>query len=232
MADEAQVLEEQEEVDVLSILAEQGQVADTEDDEDQGEIPDDAEALKAMLLKERELKSKRNRSLKKSKQAIHRTMEENEALRKRLEEIERKVESRRSEDSGRDSEQAAREWAEKVADDPSQAIAYADWKQSQLEDKLAKYLGGVVEELRNEIGGLKGAVNPDMAKYRDKIAAIRESNEELADLDDAVLLKVAKVLDGTKVRNPRGAIGGRRPPRETGGGDFKLSDDERKAMGF
>ena len=229
MAEEPMVLEE-EEVDVLSLVANQGEGGDIEEDDDHGDLPDSVEELKALLEKEREVKSKRNKSLKKSKQAIHRTMEENESLRKRLDEIEKRIGESKAANGAEDIEKKSREWAEKVVDDPSQAIAYADWKQSLLEDKLARFLDDTIKGLRSEIAQLKGASSPDMAKYREKISALRESNDELAELDDATLMKVVKVLDGTKVRTPRGSIGGKRPAG--GGDDFKLTDDIRQAMGF
>lgn len=226
MSEEDAALEEVEEVDIIEALAKQGiEDDDFDDDEDvPGELPDDPEALRALLLKEREIKSKRNKSLKKSKQAIHRTNEENEQLRERLDKLERLAESA-SNDGGENLEQQAQEWADRVLDNPVEAIKYTDQKQRMLEDKIANYLGGFKQEMLEMISGVKSQTNPERLKYENEINMLR-NNPKFASLDDGTLIELVK---GLKSAKPRGSVGGERAGREVGN-ENKVSEADMEKI--
>jgi small-conductance mechanosensitive channel len=228
-----EALEEVEEVDVISLMTEQVGDDDNEEVEDIADdtIPETVEELQEALKREREIKAKRNKSLKKSKQATHRIHEENEALRLRLDEIDRRIGQSQAAPEAENLEKEIQEWQDRVGDDPSQAVAYTDWKQSKFEEKVANYLGTQMTELREMISGLQSATNPEVIQYRDKMNALR-NRDEFADLDDSVLLALAKGLSTTKIKKPRGGIGGGKvtaPPKPE---KVTLSDEERQKMGF
>ena len=219
-------------IDVLSLLANQSEDDGDEEVEEEltDEIPEDAEELKAMLLREREIKSKRNKSLKKSKQAQHRTQEENELLKQRLDSLEQRLNGSQPNVEAEKRELEAQEWRDRVADDPTQAIGYADWQQKNLEDRVANYLGSMESRFAEQLGALKGAVDPEKTRYRDTIEALRRK-EGFSELDDDTLLKVAKGFEGAK-SIPRGDIGGHKPTQKPQEKKVVLTPEQRSAMGF
>ena len=225
--------EEVEEVDALSLLTEQ--VIDEESDEDEDiaddAIPDTVEGLQEALKREREIKSKRNKSLKKSKQATHRIQEENEELLRRLDDIDRRVGSVQPAQEAQVLEKENQEWQDRVTDDPSQALAYTDWKQGKFEEKVANYLGTQMTEIRDMIGGLQSATNPEVIQYRDQMNTLR-NREEFAELDDSVLLSLAKGLTATKIKKPRAGIGGGKVTIAAKPDKVALTEEERQKMGF
>ena len=229
--DNPEALEVEEEVDVMSLLDIQTEEAEEHDEEVSDETPETLEQALELLAKEREIKTKRNKSLKKSKQATHRMQEELQARDQRLDELERKLTDRPNNVEAEKHEQEVQEWQDRVADDPSQALAYADWKQSKLEDKLANYLGSTVNELKAEIQALRGDTNPEKLEYKAEIAKLKQS-EQFADLDDDVLLKLAKGLKGAKIKKPRGTVGGKKAEALIPAKDYTLSDEDREKMGF
>lgn len=222
---------EAEEVDVMSLLDIKTEEADEHDDEVSDETPETLEQALELLAKEREIKTKRNKSLKKSKQANHRMQEEMTARDQRLDELERKLTDRPNNVEAEKLEQEAQEWQDRVADDPTQAVAYADYKQSKFEDKLANYLGNMNNELKAEIQALRGATDPEKLEHKTEIAKLRQS-DQFADLDDDVLLKVAKALKKAKVKQPRGTVGGKKAEARIPTQDYTLSDEDREKMGF
>jgi len=228
---EAGLLEETEEVDIISLLTlEVEDDDDMEDEEVDTEVPDTIEGLREALEREREIKSKRNKALKKSKQATHRIQEENQALLNRLDQIDQRINSAQPNNDAEADAKEIQEWQDRVADDSTQALAYTDWKQSKFEEKVALYLGTQMNELRGMIGGLQSATNPEVVKYRSQIDALRRK-EEFAQLDDNILLTIAKGLSGAKVKTPRGTVGGQRPGA-TAPPAYRLSDEDRAKMGF
>jgi len=233
VANEAKLVDQEEEVDVFSLLAPdiEEEVDDTEDDDDDS-IPETLEELREALKREREIKAKRNKSLKKSKQATHRVQEENKDLLDRLDRLEQRVSNVQQPNQGTENlEKEVQEWQDRVESDPSQALAYTDWKQSKFEEKVANYLGTQFGELREMIGGLQNATNPEVIKYRDQVEALRRK-EEFSQLNDDALLAIAKGLSGTKIKRPPSTIGGQRPAKKIPEATVKLTDEERAAMGF
>jgi len=228
----------EEVVDVMELVANQSDededIVDDDDLESDGDLPDDLEGLKALLLKEREIKRKRNKSLKKSKQAGHRIQQENENLQKRLDAIESKLNDSSSQSDNKveaeEHERQVQEWQDRVADDPTQALGYMDWKQKILQDKLANYVGGMEQRILSQLDAMKSATNPDAIEYKSEIEALRQ-NPQFADMDDNVLLSVAKAFKGTMVKKPRGTIAGKKP-RSMKPEEFELTDEERMKMGF
>lgn len=221
---EHEALEEIEEVDAFSLISK-----NEDDDHDTGdEIDTDTEDIEE--LKERI--SKRNKSLRKSKEAIHRIQDENQALVERLE----KLEARLSQESGeRDTavdpaklEQEAQEWADRVADDPVNAIKYADYKQEQLERGLNRWADSFEKKMLDMIGGLESKTNPERLKYESELAVLKQ-NPEFKGMTDEQLLPVARMLKNTKVKRPPGSVGGKRVT-EKPESRFSLSKEDEEAI--
>jgi predicted RNase H-like nuclease (RuvC/YqgF family) len=238
MAEATQELDGQEEVDVFSLLSAQGKADGNEDGEEDGDsepeggLPDDPKQLRELLLREREIKAKRNKRLKIEKQTIARMQKENEAFSNRINELEKRFQTNQPDSrEAEKTEQQVREWQERVADDPSQSIAYADWKQSMLEDKLAKYLGGTIQKLEQKIESLRTELNPERKEYGAEVEQLRQ-NEMFASLPDEALLAIAKGLKSAKVKTPRGSVGGRKPQRVEATKGYVLTDEDRERMGF
>ena len=222
MSDDNTFDEEMEQVDVLSLMASESQ----EDDED--EVDEDTEDVD--VLKERV--SKRNKSLKKSKQAIHRLQEENDALMERLDRLEGQINSNKGQDTAVDPaklEQEAQEWMDRVADDPVNAIKYADWKQSQLEQGLSNWAQKFEDKMMQKLNALDSATNPERIKYESEIGILKQ-RPEFKDMADEQLIPFAKMLKETKVSRPRSPVGGQRA--EAPEKKFELTPEQKAAMGF
>lgn len=225
------VLENEEELDVFSLVANQGEGDEDDADENVGELPDDAESLKAMVAELQERVSKRNKSLKTSKNTNHRMQEQIDALRSTLDELKNKSEA--PADRGRTQEELerqAQEWADRVEANPAEAIRYADWKQSKLEENLGNVLGNFMQRVESQFAELKAASNPERLQYQKEVAMLRQ-NPDFADMDDAALVKIAKTLKG--VKRPPGTAGGQRATATKGKGPSsdEITDALRK-MGF
>jgi len=216
----------EEETDVLSLLATESEESDEQDEDD--DEPETLEEAMAALAREREIKSKRNKSLKKSKNAAHRIQEENDALRDRLDKMESRLNSQPNGEAEK-FEQEVQAWQERVLDDPSQAVAYTNWMQKNMEDRVANYVGSEIHGIKQMISELKGSTDPEKLAYKGDIEKLRNS-EAFSELDDTALLAVAKAMKGAKIKSPRGSIGGGRaaPSNEP----FKMTDEIRIAMGF
>ena len=217
--------EEMEEVDVLSLMASQSDEDDeNENDEDDTEDTD--------VLKERV--AKRNKSLKKSKQAVHRLQDENKDLMDRLDKLEGLVNSKNDGQSNTVDaaklEQQAQEWMDRVADNPAEAIKYADWKQAQLEQGLNNWATTFEERMLEKIGMLEGATNPERIKYENEVAILKQ-NPDFEGYTDEQLVPFAKMLKNTKVRRPAGPVGGKRAS-ETKEKRFALTPEQKAQMGF
>lgn len=216
----------QEEVDVISLLASQSQNEQDDDYEDDDDaIPDDIEGLRKALEREREIKRKRNKSLKMAKQAQHRTQAEYDALVERLEAIENRTSSAANNDGAAKLEQEAQEWRDRVEDDPTKAVEYTDWKFSMFEDRLARFIQTELGKVSGMVNELQQKTDPERQKYADQIAALRQAG---LDLDDASLLNVAKTLSGAKVKAPRGSVGGQRPAKQEQSRETLSEDDLAK----
>lgn len=223
--------ENEEELDLVGILATQGENDEIDDEELDGDEPKTLEEWqeRAKMLEERV--SKRNRSLKKAKEAVHRAGKEKSEALALYEKLEAKLNSsERSNKGSEDLERQAREWMEKVEIDPTKAIEYADWKQSQLESKIASYLESKFSGFEQKINALMGATNPERLQYKEEIDMLK-SNPQFAELDENVLLTLAKGLKSAKVKSPRGTATGSRATADKGK-PFKLTDEQKAAMGF
>jgi hypothetical protein len=222
--------ENTEETDVMSILAEQGSKVDDEVVDDDTTMPETVEELQAALTKEREIKTKRNKSLKKSKQAQHRTQEENDKLLERLTKVEERQNNGQSTVEAERLEKLSQDWKEKVEDDPTAALEYVNAKQSELEGKLSNYLEGKFSAIAEMFDELKSSTNPERIEYSKEIEALR-GREEFEDLDDSTLATVAKVLRSAKIKASRGTINGKRAGKPVPK-KFAVSSDEINKMGF
>lgn len=186
--------------DVFEFLAAQ---SDDHDDND-GEI--DTETDDIAVLKERI--SKRNQTIRKSKKANHRIQEENEALEKRLADLETKFNSPapNAEAQNQERKEVLEQWRESVADKPENALDYTNAVMGDFKGSVADLLNAQQENFERQIAEIKGEIDPEKNKYRDKINSLRQ-NPDFADMDDKTLMVFAKNLS-EKV--PRGSIGGRR----------------------
>ena len=188
---------EQEEVDTLiDLLANEGE----ESSEEVAEIDVDTDDIE--ILKERI--AKRNKSLKKSKQANHRIQEERDAVQARLDEIERKITAQppNVETENREQSEAYEKLLDSVNDNPSLAVGLI----KETQDKMIDYLAKQEASYEAKIAAIKNDLDPEKNKYRDDIARLR-SNPELKDVDEDSLIKFIKASSGLK---PRGTIGGRK----------------------
>lgn len=222
MSDDSIALEneEYEDVDVLSLIGNQA-----EEDVDEEDIDDDEDLD---TLKER--LSKRNKSLKKSKQAIHRIQEENETLQKRLDALESTVNNRRDTTDSANDEQEAQEWADRVLDNPAEAIKYADYKQKKLEAGISNWATTFEAKIMERLDALDGKTNPELQVYSDALAVLR-ADPDFQGMSDNELLPFARKLKNMKVRQPRGSVAGKKAPAaETS--KFELPPEVKQAMGF
>lgn len=232
-----------EEFDVLSILTNQSEEAedDYEDELDEEvdldtDMPEDVEGLKALLQKEREIVNKRNVSLRKSKAANKRILEEKGSLESRFDLLEEKINKPNESVSGEAERQRlaqeAQAWSERIEDDPTQAVGYIDWKQEALEKRIGSYLENSTRVMLERLDGLSKRTDPEMVKHQSTIDKLKSSTQ-FAGLDDTALLTIAKSVDGVKV-GPRGAVGGK-PKLDTKQADPNesvLTAEQKLAMGF
>lgn len=223
----------EEEITALSLLVNQGVEDDDtdEDEDDNGELPETIEELKALALEQKEKIAKRNKSLKKAKQAQHRTQEESNTLQAQFEALEAKVNG-----IGQPNVEAEnlakeeQEWRDRVEDDPTQAIAYMDWKTQKQNQTLASFLGQKFGEFEQSINSLRSDTDPEKLEYRKEIAQLK-ATPQFAGLDDATALTVAKALKGAKIQG-RGGIGGKRVTTTSKPKEYELSDEDKQNMGF
>lgn len=226
---ETQELEE--EVNVMDLLA------DTESDEGsdfeyEDEEVDADEEVGADVLKER--LSKRNKSLKKSKQAIHRMQEEQSALQKQFEELKASMNSNQQAPVDVEAQKKARseeleEWRNSVADDPGKAVDFASWQTKQTQEQVVDYIVEMRKEYDAQIAELKGATNPDRQRYAEELKAM-SVNPKWNKLDTDTQIEVIKSMKGAVGKSPRGGIGGKRATVEPE--EFKMTDEIKKRMGF
>ena len=226
MSEDYALGEETEEIDVLSLMASQS------DEDDENETDDDDDTEDTEVLKERV--AKRNKSLKKSKQAVHRLQDENKSLMDRLDKLEGLVNSKNDGQSNTVDaaklEQQAQEWMDRVADNPAEAIKYADWKQAQLEQGLNNWATKFEERMMSKIGVLEGVTNPERIKYENEVAILKQ-NPDFEGYTDEQLIPFAKMLKNTKVRRPPGTVGGKRASEQKEK-RFALTPEEKAQMGF
>jgi len=205
----------EEAVTALSLLVNEGAADDDtiEDEDESGELPATIEGLTALVLEQKEKITKRNKSLKKSKQAQHRTQDENNTLQNQFEALETRLDAK-VDGIGKPNVEAEslakeeQEWQDRVEDDPTQAIGYMNWKNTQRDQNLASFLSQKLGQIEQNFNELKSGTDPEKLEYRSEIAQLR-ATPEFADLDDATALKVAKALKATKVPG-RGGISGKR----------------------
>lgn len=225
MSEDIMHSEEEQEVDVLSLLATQ---SDTEVDEEEDEAPETLETALEQIQALRERVSKRNKSLRKSKDAQHRTQDEYNALAERLEALEQRPSP--TNDRSEQQEQEALAWRDRVDDDPKEAIGYVDSKLASFEDRMARFMESKFGEISGKMTEWQGATNPERREYAKQMETLR-GNPAFASLDDDTLLTVAKGLATAKVKTPPAGIGGNRGGKSTPKAPVVTEEDLRK-MGF
>lgn len=243
MQDET-TIEDTEEVDLFDAFANEGievdedTIDDDEDDDQLDVLTDDPDKLKALLLKERSIKHKRNQALRKSQKTNKRILAENGQLTTRLDTIEDRINKSSTDASGdaerQKLEQEALAWQERIDEDPTQISGYLDWKQGLLEQRMGSYLTAMNNTLSSKIDGLSKSTNPEMMQNREKIEKLKQ-NPRFAELPDDTLLLISQTLGDLKVAQPRGNVGkgaNRQSAPATDPNESVLSDEQRIAMGF
>lgn len=191
-----------EEVDVLSLLGNQAEEEVNEEVEEEGETEDIA------VLKDR--LSARNKSLRKSKQAIHRMQDEQSATQERLEKLEALIQNPPSQDNSatnQEREKVLEQWRDSVGDDSSKSIDYTNMQMGELQTGMVNALTDMKKSFDAQFAELNGKTDPERIRLQAEINTLRK-NPKLAGLDDDVLMKMADALKETKI--PRGSIGGQR----------------------
>jgi hypothetical protein len=195
--DNEAVIEQEEELNIIDLLTNQSE--ETEDtDEAIDTDTDDIEILKERI-------SKRNKSLKKSKQANHRIQDEKSAQDERIEELEKKIASLAPnvEAQNREQTEAYDKLRDSVTDNPGMAVDLI----KDMQDKTVDYLARQEAEYESKLAKVLNDLDPEKSKYRDKISSLK-TNPQFAGLDDDILIKVIKATESVKA--PRGNIGGKR----------------------
>lgn len=212
MSDEALIQEEEK--DIIDILSTQGQEVDEEEVEGlPTELPDDPDELKQLVADYQERVSKRNKTIKKRSDATHRMQEEIEALKSQVETYQsQSTQASTAEAQKQEQEKAYAEWRDSVSDDPSKAVDFATWQAGQMQDRMVDYIAKMQSSLEGQIAALKGEMNPEKQKYRDKIATLKQ-NPDFSDLDDDTAIKFIRATEQIKL-GPRGTIGGKPVPTQ------------------
>jgi len=225
MSDDSIAKTEEVEDSLISLHANESEETEDEVVEDETQVPDTVEGLQALLEEKNEIIRKRNKSLKKSKQAQHRTQEEKEAFLTRLE----AVEQNNNQQPNVEAENLARqeqEWHDGVEDGTLKVADYTDWKNTQTIDRVAAYVNKLQTGFDAQLAALTSATDPEKAKYSEQIAVLK-TKRGFADLDDDVLLTIAKGQAGAKAPGGRGTISG---GRGVSTGEPKMSPEEKKEM--
>ena len=228
----------EEEVDVISLLAEQGR-KDEDMDTDEEELSEDE--LSSLPEKAREIieniRAKKNKTIRKRTEAQHRTQKELDALaeanRKMAEELESMRQGKSAEPGQEPPGIDPEEWKNRIEDDSTAVIDYVGKVQEAQNQRLAEFLQSEFSKIYDAIGGLKSATDPERAKYRDKIEVLSK-DPRFSGLDENALIAVAKAMSEVKVP-ARGTVAGRRivkkPERKPDYGGLSLEELQRK-MGF
>lgn len=223
---------EEQEVDLVTLLATQSE-QETEEVEDEytpvDELPSDPNELRDLLLREREIKSKRNKTLKKRDEAIHRMQEQMDAQNKRIEEL-MSTGQPAQDNSAQTAEwkETQQKWRDSVAENPELGIDYANMQANELKTSVVDLITDMKSEFSAQLAELKAEQNPEKVKYRDKLNMLRQ-NPDFANVDDATGISIIKGLEKAPVA-PRGSVAGRRPTSQSA--DDKLKELKKQAAEF
>jgi hypothetical protein len=228
------ILNEELEQDILDVLADQGENDEDTGNEDyaaSGELPDDPEQLKTLLLQEREIKSKRNKTLKKRDDAIHRMQSELDAQNTKIEQLLSNSQDTQNSAKQQEYQETLKGWKDSVAENPEQAIDFMAAQNNDLRNTIAELMANMQSGFQEQIAELKGDMNPDKIKYREKIAKVRQiPGYENATDDEAIrFLKATERIP----KQPRGSVGGQRAKTQASAeGDLDaLKAQYREMMG-
>jgi chromosome segregation ATPase len=209
------VAEIEVEEDIISLLSNQSEEVDDEVVEEvySGELPDDPEQLKQMLVDAQNRVGKRNHTLKKRTDANHRIQDELKAVQEQLQDLKNagNQPAPNVEAQNQERKEALGKWKDSVAEKPETAIDYADMQMTQMQDKVVDLVSSMQSKFDEQIAELKGDMNPEKVKNREKIDQLR-NNPQFASMDDDTLLAIITATSGIK---PRGTIGGRKPEQKS-----------------
>ena len=223
----------EEETDVMSLLANQGGDVDTEDvdEEDQGgKAPATIEEYQALLERKDEIIGKRNKSIKKAKDAQHRTQDERDAALAKLSDNAKSSDSNRSDSEAERLEQRNQDRKDRFEENPLSVFDEMDERNGQI----ARFVQNELATLRGELTELKSATNPERMKLADQVSTLRRL-PELENVGDDALYSMAKALVGARVKAPRGTVSGKRIKQEkksTPDYGGLTRDELRKKQGF
>ena len=202
----------EDEVDIIDMLATQSE-SDNEEVDEIDLDTDDIEVLKERI-------GKRNKALKKSKQANHRMQDELADLKGMVEQLRDNPPTAQNADAQRqEQKEVLDQWRESVADKPENSIEYTNLAMGDLKTTVADLLSAQQEAFDAKIAEITGKIDPEVNKYRDKVNSLRQ-NPDFAGMDDKTLTVIAKNLS-EKV--PRGSISGK-PARAEADDDKRLED--------
>ena len=204
---------EEKEVDLVTLLATQSEESNEEVVDEYtpvDELPSDPDELRELLLKEREIKSKRNKTIKKRDDALHRMQEEQKALQDQVKEL-MNMNQPAQDNSAQNAEykEIQQKWADSVAEKPELAIEYANMQAQELRNNVSDTMAKMQETLMAQIAELKGEVDPEKVKYRGKAQQLM-AIPEYADMSEDEAIRFIKATEKLPVA-PRGSVGGRRP---------------------
>lgn len=228
MDNEAEVVEQEQ--DIIDLLASQSQEIDNDDvDGLPDDLPSDPDELKAVVKEYQERVAKRNKTIKMRTDATHRMQEELEALKVQLAEVKGSTTNASNvEAQKQEYNETLEKWRNSVEEDPTKAIEFTNWQMTEMQNKVADYIGTLQNKFESQLAEIKGEMNPERQKYRDKIAQARNI-PEFADMDDDTILKIIQA--NSRVA-PRGTVGGKRVEQKPTAERLKNEAAERAAAYF
>ena len=228
MPDEEVVLDEEQEVALSELL-----VTGAEDEVDEEEVEltgeETADELREQLKEYKERVSKRNKSLKKAKEAQHRTQQEKDALAQRMDTLEGKLGGQQPDVVADSNVLNVQEIKDRVADAPEEIVDIMIQQMATLENKFAEVLQAKFGEFGSQLQSLTTNTNPDVQKYAKQIELL-QSRPEFAGKDVEELLPTAKLI-AQSVKQPRGTVTGAKVTKSKQKGLVLTKEDETE-MGF
>lgn len=223
---------EVEEVELADLMfSEEQQDVDNEHEEEHDDNDLEGLSPEEMVVKLKERISKRNKALKKAKEANARILDERSELASRLDALEGKINSSPETKPADSSIEAEQEWMDRIADDPTQSVHYFGQKLQDLEGRMASYLQSFSESLEQRLSGVQRLASPDYHKYREDVDRVKKQFAELQLTEDQALA-MAKKLRTTKRQLPRGDVGGHKVSRIPEKYDEKQLEEEVAKMGL
>jgi chromosome segregation ATPase len=197
-----------EEQDIVDLLAAQGGEVEDEVvvDEFPTELPDDLDGLKAMLIERDEKIGKRNKTIKKRTEATHRMQDEIQSLQQQIADMKNQTTNASTmEAQKQEYSETLEKWRNSVEEDPSKAVDFVTWQNSETQDKIVNYLADMQTKFDARLAEIEGGMNPERMQNREKINKLKQ-NPRFANFNDDQLLAVIQATSDIK---PRGTVTGK-----------------------